>query len=118
MVMLLAHHFLWLRSYKGETTYAGRAIPSARIYTNRHDDVLILLAAPGSGAYVIRTRDNGLGIPMQGFWLKTSFAIGMSDDSIGWIDTASQKRYDPGLRVQGSSADFTDFEKHPIHVGW
>ncbi len=116
--ILLTHHFLWIRSFKGEASCAGRPIASARIYTNRHHDVLIVLPAPASGAYVIRPRDKGLGIPMQGFWLKTNLAIGLSDDSIAWIDAAAQKRYDPGLQIRGSSAEFVDPEKSPIHVAW
>jgi hypothetical protein len=117
-VILLTHQFLWRRSFRGEASYDGRPIASARIYTSRHNDVLVVLPVPASAAYVIRRRDNGLGIPMQGFWLKTNLAIGLSDDSIGWIDATAQKRYDPRLQVQESSADFTDFQNHPIHVTW
>ena len=117
-VMLLAHQLLWIRSSKGEASYAERPIASARVYTNRHHDVLVVLPAPASAAYIIRPRDMGLGIPMQGFWLKTSLAIGLNDDSIGWINATAQKQYDPGLQVQGFSADFTDFQKHPVHVAW
>ena len=115
---MLAHYFLWIRASKGRVTYAGSAIPAARIYIKRGGNVLVLLDAPSPAAYVVSIRDRRLGIPIRGFWLKTRFAVGMSQGTIQWIGAPSPSERESGVRIAGSEADFRDFENHSIHVSW
>ena len=118
VALLSAHYFLWIRSSRGQAIFAGQPLASARVYTNRQGSVMVLTGAPASSAYVISPRENAIGIPMEGFWLKTSPAIGLKGDSIQWIREGMKSRYDPRLHVDGSSAEFVDFEGGSIRVTW
>lgn len=113
----VAHHFLWFRSYKAEVNCGGARVASARVYHNR-GEVLVVLREPNAGAYVISERENALGVPMSGFWLKTGGAIALNRSSVVWFKGGVANRYDPKLRVSGATADFEDYTRQSYHLQW
>ena len=115
---MLAKYFLWTRSFKGEVTCAGQPVQSARVYTDFEGDVLVRFASPNPDAEVVSIRSGRLGVPMEGFWLKTGLVIGLRQDSIRWLDGPGFVGQKSGVQIAGSSADFYDFRNRPVHVTW
>lgn len=115
IAVLVARHYLWFRSYKVQVSCAGQRIANAHVYRNG-EDVLLVLRNPAPGAYVISRRENALGVPMSGFWLKTGVVIGLDDGSVVWMKAS--ERYDPKLRLAETSADFEDFGRQSYHLQW
>jgi len=115
---MLAKYFLWTRSFKSVVTCAGQPVQSARVYTNFDGDILVLFAAPNPDAEVVSIRSRRVGVPMEGFWLKTGLVIGLRQDSIRWLDLPNSAGPRSGVQIAGSSADFNDFKNRPVHVTW
>jgi hypothetical protein len=116
--VVAVRHFLWIRAYQARVTCGGRQSETARVYVNHRKGVLVMLGEPGRGAYLIDTREQLVGVPMQGFWLKTGLLAGVDAKSIGWMTPQTARSYDPKLRIAGSSAAFTSFETEAIGVEW
>jgi hypothetical protein len=116
--VVAVRHFLWIRAYQARVTCAGRQSETARVYVNHRKGVLVTLREPGRGAYLIDTRDELVGVPMEGFWLKTGLLVGVDAKSIAWMTARTARNYDPKLRIAGNSAAFTSVESEVIGVAW
>jgi hypothetical protein len=119
IVTVFSCRLVWFRAYGVSITYDGNPAPDARAY--RHQGEIFLdLGRQSATPYIIRLKDNAVGIPGNSFVAITGFLAVAKNDPVLIVDMRSAKNNnrDPKLVVIKASATFIDNVGQTVRLNW
>lgn len=118
-VSVSAWRVVWFRDFGISVTCEGKPIRDARVY--RHEgDIFVDFGSATSVPYVIRPRNNTVGIPGSGFIAMTRFFALAKEEPVLIVDMRSAKNEsrDSKLALTAQSAIFIDIDGRAIRLVW
>lgn len=103
----------WLRSWKAAVQCESQPNQNARVYLRSGGDVVVMLAEPYQGTYVLKPRENSVGLVFGGFTVNSPVLLAGLRETYSMIDA-----HDPKLRVSQRSAEFLNYEGRAVRLNW
>jgi len=120
VALVFAWPYLWFRVPHSEVARDGKLLPGSRVYRNSSGALLVDLGQPNGRSYLIAPSGDGVGIPAYGFWLDTPVVLATRHAPLLCValGTAKTDSPDPKLRLGTNTAEFFDYDGHPVRLTW
>jgi hypothetical protein len=118
--LVVLRPFVWLRDFHGHIKRDGHPVPDSRVFRSSKGEVYVVLDSPYDRGYVIQPWDGVVGIPGRDFLVNTRLFLVSRESPLMLVDLRSPKtnNREPKLQVEERSAQFIDYDGHPLRVAW